>query len=518
MFEVKGKDLAGRIGKLTTPHGALETPFLFPVVDPLRQLPRLSDIERIGFNGVITNAYLFYARNSGAPKSIHKELSWHNTIMTDSGGYQILVYGGVGVDNKTIVEYQKAIGTDIGVILDIPTGSKMSYEEAERSVYETYKRGVEALALVMDSEQLWTYPIQGAPFRELLLRSAIMASKLPYHIYAIGSPTLMLEKYEYSKLVELTALVRMHTPINKPLHVFGVGHPMVIPFLVAVGGDLFDSASYVLYARDGRYMTEAGTKDIRELSYFPCICPICSKYSPEDLLEMPSTERAELLAKHNLYMLSREIRATKQAIRENRLWELLEHRSRAHPSLLEAFEAVKRYIKFIDRHSPLTVPGGRATWVLSNESYLNPKIRLNARRAKEISLKDASGKVVVLVPAHKKPYTSQQEYLELLGKSQGLDNVKLMFLHPVLGVFTPGASSTFPFYQHECKISRRLIKANKIASFISEIAGRGAQKVIVVKTAWLSENLAGSIHRKLRERGTDITICRLDEVFSQILQ
>lgn len=520
MFEVREKDLAGRIGKLVTPHGALETPFLFPVVDPLRQIPKLADIEKIGFNGVITNAYLLYTRNSGIPKGVHRELSWSKVVMTDSGGYQILVYGEVAVDNKTIVTYEKNIGSDIGVILDVPTGRKMSYEEAERAVYETYKRGIEALTLIMDSDQLWAYPVQGSPFRDLLLRSAIMANKLPYDIYAVGSPTLVLEKYEYSKLVEMTALVRTCTPPSKPLHVFGVGHPMIIPFLVAVGGDLFDSASYILYARDGRYMTEAGTKDVRELVYFPCNCPVCSKYSPSDLLDMPSAERVEFVAKHNLYVLNREIKITKQAIREGRLWELLEYRSRAHPALFEAFEAVKKYIKLLERHSPLTVPWGRATLIFDATSRLNPKLRENIRRAAETTSKGVRGKTVVLIPAYIKPYTTQPEYQvisERVGKSQ---DIKLIFLHPVLGVFTPGISSTYPFYQHECRITRRSISPSQIADLVLEVAKWGARRIVVLKAGWLDEELARAINERVKERGTgiNVVICRLDEISSLIPQ
>ena len=86
---------------------------------------------------------------------------------------------------------------------------------------------------------------------------------------------------------------------------------MIIPFLVALGADLFDSASYVLYARDGRYMVSGGTKRIEELSYFPCSCPVCSKYTPQELYEMDSDNRIKLLALHNMYKLMEEINRVK---------------------------------------------------------------------------------------------------------------------------------------------------------------------------------------------------------------
>ena len=517
-FEVKKRDLAGRIGKLTTRHGILETPFIFPVIDPLRQVPDLSSISSVGFKGIITNAYLFYKRNRGIVKSIHSELSWSNIVMTDSGGYQILLYGDIDIDNRTIVNYEKAIGSDIATILDIPTGSTMSREEAEKAVLETYKRGVESLPLIEDSEQLWVYPIQGAPFKDLLLKSCELAARLPYHIYAVGSPTVMLEKYRYGELVEIVALVRASMPLDRPLHVFGVGHPMIIPFLVAMGADMFDSASYVLYARDGRYLVEEGTKNIRELEYFPCSCPVCSKYTPQELLQMSLSTREKLLALHNLYMIYKEIKSVKQAIRENRLWELLEWRANAHPSLKEAFAVLLRYVKFLEKLSPLTSPSGRAPLILGELSYYNPKVNLNIKRVNEILAQRVESRVVIIVPAYRKPYTSQKEYIELFEKYKNSVHVKILFLHPVLGIILPEIASTYPFYQHEYRVSKYTVSLKILKKHIKGLLDRKPRRVVLVLSAWLNEELAKKIVKSLEIRGVEVSICKLYEVFSLIPQ
>ena len=330
-------DLGGRIAKIRTRRGVIESPYLFPVVDPVRQEVGFNILKEIGFNAVITNAYLFYKRNKGQVKPVHESISWNNIVMTDSGGYQILIYGDIELDNKTIVTFQRDIGVDIGVILDVPTGAHMEKSQAKKAVEETFRRAAEALPIIQNTQTLWVLPIQGAPYEDLVVQSSIRSWRYPYHIFALGSPTVLLEKYEYTKLVELVALARMHLPPQKPLHVFGVGHPMIIPFLVALGADLFDSASYVLYARDNRYMVENGTKRLEEINYFPCSCSVCSKYSPKELMEMPVKERILLLAQHNIYKLAEEIRRVKQAIKEGRLWELIEYRSKSHPSLRAAF-------------------------------------------------------------------------------------------------------------------------------------------------------------------------------------
>ncbi|MEZ0394374.1 MAG: tRNA guanosine(15) transglycosylase TgtA [Desulfurococcaceae archaeon] len=443
-FEARDFDLAGRIGVLRTRHGNLETPYIFPVVDPRRQAPPLQKIAELGFRGVITNAYLLLKRTGAAPLKVHEVLGWDGIVMTDSGGYQILSYGDVDVNNKQIVGYQMAIGSDIGVILDIPTGSAMSFEEAEGAVDETLKRAVEALPLIMQSDQLWALPVQGAPYLDLLTRAAARSAGLPYHIYAIGSPTVLLEKYDYERLVEYVAIARALLPPHKPIHVFGVGHPMIIPYLVALGADLFDSASYILYARDNRYMTEWGTKDLRELSYFPCNCPVCSRYTPQELLEMGVEERTELLALHNLHALAKEIRTVKEAIREGRLWELLEGRSKAHPSLRRAFEKIKEFSGLLARGSSLNRPPGFAALLFDRESLSNPVLSI-ARESAEgflrARLARARARVLRLcVNVAEKPAEAL-----VRNARDGCD----VILDPFLGVVAPALSSSFPFYQHE---------------------------------------------------------------------
>ena len=43
---------------------------------------------------------------------------------------------------------------------------------------------------------------------------------------------------------------------------------------------MFDSASYILYAKDNRYMYSNGNTRLEEITYFPCSCSICNSYTP----------------------------------------------------------------------------------------------------------------------------------------------------------------------------------------------------------------------------------------------
>lgn len=495
-YEVKDIELAARIGRIRTKSGVVETPYLFPVVDPARQEPKLNKIRELGFNAIITNAYLYYKRNKGVPKDLHEYLGWKTPIMTDSGGYQILEYGDVEVTNKVIVDFQKKINIDIGVILDIPTGANMSYEQALEAVNETYKRAWEALPLIQDSDVLWVYPIQGAPYKDLVVRSSIMAWKLPYHIHALGSPTVLLERYEYSDLVELVALARLHLPPNKPLHVFGVGHPMIIPFLVALGADLFDSASYILYARDGRYMVENGTKRLEDLEYFPCSCPVCSKYTPRDLMEEEDKERIRLLALHNLYMLKKEIDTVKQAIKEGRLWELLEERSKSHPSLRDAFNTLKRFSdKLLLMYTSLSKGSSLAMMLYDYDTIFNPKIIMFINNVKKWIPKENAK--LVLIPALEKPYKTQSFIKNLL-----LNNSDKAFYHLFFGIIPWDLAETYPVFQHE---EPRNIDDERLYSHLINVAREyilhknySEVEVIVVRGVYWTKYFANKLKEAIK--------------------
>ena len=94
MFEIKYSDLAGRIGIIHSNHGKIETPAFVPVIHPVRQSISAKKIHDMGFDLVITNAYITMKRHGDVArkKGIHKIINYDGAGMTDSGGYQVLVY------------------------------------------------------------------------------------------------------------------------------------------------------------------------------------------------------------------------------------------------------------------------------------------------------------------------------------------------------------------------------------------------------------------------------------------
>ncbi len=64
--------------------------------------------------------------------------------MTDSGSFQLSVYGQVSITNTETLSFQRDIGSDIWVPLDIPTSPASDRETTERELAITMQRLAEA--------------------------------------------------------------------------------------------------------------------------------------------------------------------------------------------------------------------------------------------------------------------------------------------------------------------------------------------------------------------------------------
>ncbi|RLE89471.1 MAG: tRNA guanosine(15) transglycosylase TgtA [Thermoprotei archaeon] len=456
-FEILEKDLAGRIGRIKTAHGIIETPTIAPVINPIINPLTAEEILSMGFKLLITNAYIImkhYGKLAEELK-VHNILGVNTPIMTDSGAYQLMVYGDIDVDPDSILKYQESIGSDIGVILDIPTRYNTPFDQAKREVEETIKRAKRAIKVRKREDFLLVGPVQGGRHKELVEYAARTLSKIPMDIYAIGGPVQMLSGYKFEDLIDLIMTAKMNLPMGKPLHLFGAGHPMVLPLIVALGVDLFDSASYALYAKDNRYMTPWGTYRVETLEYFPCSCPTCSKYSPHDIKNMPKYEVERILAKHNLYTLLSEINSIKQSIREGRLWELMENRLYSHPALLRAFSRLKKYIQFIEKVHPKIPKSVRGVLFFDKKSLIRPEVIRHKQLLKSRYIVPRYKDIVVLVPdIDTRPHNRQGPIYNLytiIRNVFGEDahRIHMLLYSKVFGAIPLEISDTYPLSQYE---------------------------------------------------------------------
>jgi queuine tRNA-ribosyltransferase len=93
-FELLKQDGAARAGRLTTPHGAVETPAFMPVATQgtVKSLSP-ADLRAAGAQIVLANTYHLFLRPGHELVSemggLHRFMAWDGPILTDSGGFQV---------------------------------------------------------------------------------------------------------------------------------------------------------------------------------------------------------------------------------------------------------------------------------------------------------------------------------------------------------------------------------------------------------------------------------------------
>ena len=90
----KDPDSAARRGRLTLPHGVVETPIFMPVGTAASvKAIAPDDLERIGAQIILGNTYHLFLRPGHElvqrHGGLHGFMSWNKPILTDSGGFQV---------------------------------------------------------------------------------------------------------------------------------------------------------------------------------------------------------------------------------------------------------------------------------------------------------------------------------------------------------------------------------------------------------------------------------------------
>ena len=380
--------------------------------------------------------------------------------MTDSGSFQLSVYGDVEVGNQETLTFQQRIGSEIVVPLDLPTHPSAERERAEEELSITLGRIDEACSLVGENSVL-AAPVQGGIFEDLREHAGREVSRRGCIVTPIGAVVPLMENYRYRDLVRVVLAAKRGLSPGACVHLFGAGHPAMLALAVAMGCDLFDSAAYALYAKEGRYLTVHGTLFLGELSELPCSCTVCRSHTPESLRRSPDKER--LLALHNLNVSLAEIARIRQAIMDGTLWELVDERCRSHPRLLEG------YREFL-RASPSIEPFDRSTkrrfFYRGDESCQRTEV---VRYQRDLTRFDLVGRVLISFNGKPEP---------------GFD--RCLSFRPPFGPYPPGLAETFPIGQCElpswdepmvragCRGISRMVEANPDVSFAVRCEGRWA--------------------------------------------
>ena len=427
-FEVRDHDAAGRIGRLAVPRAGVtvETPALLPVVNPNVLTVEPSRLRgEFGAEMLITNSYIIRStdriRDRVLDEGVHEFLGFDGAIMTDSGSFQLAEYGEIDVTTAEILDFQRRIGSDVATPVDVPTPPDADRDRAERELATT-ERALADAAAADTGEMLVNAPVQGSTFPDLREAAGRHAAGTDLDVFPVGAMVPLLNGYRYDDVVEAVTAAKRGLAPDCPVHLFGAGHPMTLALAVALGCDLFDSAAYALMARDGRYLTVAGTEHLAEMAYFPCSCPVCAEHTPDDLRTGDDDAAERLLAEHNLHVTFEEIRRIKAAIRAGNLLELVDRRARGHPAMLDGYRALLDAADRLEASDPASKD---AFFYTSHESARRPEVRRHHDRLDRLSVPDS-----LLLSESKPPSTHEYD--------------AVWRVKPPFGPFPRALSETYP--------------------------------------------------------------------------
>ena len=297
-----------RLGRLSTPHGTVETPAFIPVGTKATVkgvLPQT--LRRIGVQMVLANTYHLAIRPGAdvvrALGGLHAMMAWDGPILTDSGGFQVFSLAalrkvtddGVTFRNhidgaemvltpESAVAMQNDLGADIIMALDICPPYPCPRDEVAEAVRLTLAWAGRCRAAHTRGDQaLWAI-VQGGVERDLRRQCAERLVAMDFPGYAIGGVSVGEGHEHLRDVVGWTAPL---LPADRPRYLMGVGEWRDIVAAVARGVDLFDCVlptrngrNASAYTADGliRLRNERFRTDSRPIEE-DCDCPTCRSWS-----------------------------------------------------------------------------------------------------------------------------------------------------------------------------------------------------------------------------------------------
>jgi queuine tRNA-ribosyltransferase len=339
---------------ITTLHGEVKTPIFMPVATQaaLRHVD-LTFAESLDYQVLLANTYHLIIRPGierfRSVGGIHPFMRWPRSVLTDSGGFQLFSLskqirlteeGAIFrsyTDGKQImlspeysIEMQRAIGSDIMMVLDHCISSTSSESQLREALHRTTRWAKRSLAARGDSRQALFGIIQGGCNQQLRRESAQFITDLPFDGFAIGGLAVGETRTAREDTIECTAEL---LPVTRPRYVMGIGTPIDLLEAVKRGTDMFDCILPTALATQGVAFTSTGKVDLRRGVYgdveapldSQCSCSTCSRFTRSYLHHLVKAKESVapvFLSTHNLTFYRSLIKRMRDAILESRFNEL----------------------------------------------------------------------------------------------------------------------------------------------------------------------------------------------------
>ena len=314
-----------RLGRLTLPHGVVDTPQFMPVgtnatvkaLDP-------DDLRAVGATIVLSNTYHLYLRPGhkriAALGGLHRFMAWDRPLLTDSGGFQVVSLNELRkIDDDGVtfqshldgsyhrftpelsIEVQEALGADVAVAFDqpVPPASTSPAAVAEATA-RSNRWAARSLKAHTRLDQAVFGIIQGGLDADLRAESTRIVAALPFDGICIGG--LAGDETAAQREATLDVVVDLLADDPRPRYLMGLGSPLDLLEAVHRGIDLFDCVLPARVARNGQLWVPGGRLNMRNAQFADdprpvqegCSCLLCRGFSRAYLAHLFRAE--ELLA------------------------------------------------------------------------------------------------------------------------------------------------------------------------------------------------------------------------------
>jgi len=303
MFALLKSTPLGRRGRLTTAHGAIETPFFMPVgtAGAMKGIT-FDHLLSLGTQVLLCNTYHLHLQPGeeivASAGGLHPFVGWEKPILTDSGGYQVyslrtisaITEDGVQfrshlngdlhfIGPKESVEIQWKLGADIIMCFDECPPSTAPRAAIEAAVDRTIrwakvcKETHENLkAQGTKSPPLLFGIVQGGLHQDLREKCARALISIGFDGYAIGGLAVGESPDE---MLAVLSMVCPLLPEDQPRYLMGVGEISQMRAAIAKGIDMFDCVLPMRIARHGQVLLSDGSSiNIENSAYRTAHVPI----------------------------------------------------------------------------------------------------------------------------------------------------------------------------------------------------------------------------------------------------
>ncbi|XP_052091286.1 queuine tRNA-ribosyltransferase catalytic subunit 1-like [Mytilus californianus] len=321
-----------RACQMTLPHSIVETPVFMPVGTQGTLKGLLPEqLEELDCKIMLGNTY--HLGNRPGPEllekagGLHKFMNWNRSLLTDSGGFQMvsllklaeITEEGVKFQSphdgsemmltpEKSIEIQNSIGADIIMQLDDVVHSSTTGSRLEEAMWRTIRWLDRCLKAHKRPHDQSIFPIvQGGLDAELRKKCAYELIKRDVHGYAIGGLSGGEEKSDFWRMVSLSTDI---LPDDKPRYLMGVGFAVDLVICAALGCDMFDCVFPTRTARFGSALVPSGQLNLKSKIFSSdfrpiddqCKCSTCKNFTRAYLHTIVTNETVacHLLSVHNV--------------------------------------------------------------------------------------------------------------------------------------------------------------------------------------------------------------------------